>query len=136
MKRKIERALKELEIIELENYLKKENLKIYATSNLDEKEDGCLCGNKIFVRKHLPHNYRRFVILHELGHYIMHKRDSLAFSYTNLGYRNKLEVEADMFACLKMLSGNELVDVNIIDLLQRKGVPKNIAIRFTEWYQH
>ena len=136
MKRKIEKALQELEIIELKDYLKKENLKVYATCNLDDKEDACLCGNRIFVRKYLPRNYRRFIILHEIGHHIMHKNDNLAFSYTNLGYRNKLEVEADMFACLKLLEDECLNDVNIIDLLQHKGVPKKVAVKFTEWYQH
>ena len=66
----------------------------------------------------------------------MHKNDNLAFSYTNLGYRNRLEVEADMFACLKLLEDECLNDVNIIDLLQHKGVPKKVAVKFTEWYQH
>ncbi|MFV0396242.1 MAG: ImmA/IrrE family metallo-endopeptidase, partial [Coprobacillaceae bacterium] len=70
----------------------------------------------------------------EIGHYLLHKEDALLFSYTQLGHRNKLEVEANLFACVKLLENDDLADVNVIKLLQRKGVPEQIAVNFyNQW---
>ncbi|MFV0598202.1 MAG: ImmA/IrrE family metallo-endopeptidase [Bacteroidales bacterium] len=135
MNNKIIKALKVMDGMNIKEFTKQEKLEVISTKDLDSNEDGCLIENKIFVRKNLERYYRRFVILHEIGHHIMHREDSLAFSYSFLGHRNKIEVEADNFACMKLLEDIDLENVDILDLLQRKGVPLKIAIRFIEMYK-
>lgn len=134
LNKKIKDALKEMEGYNIKEFLLEHNIRVYSTLQLENGEDGFLCNDKIIVRKHLPRNYRKFVVLHEIGHFIMHSNDSLAFSYTQLGHRNKLEVEANMFACLKLLENDILEEVNVVSSLLNKGVPEQIAFKFIEWY--
>ncbi|MGX8834925.1 ImmA/IrrE family metallo-endopeptidase [Amedibacillus sp. YH-ame6] len=72
-----------------------------------------------------------YYILHELGHYLMHK-DIVGSAY---GY-GRAELEANMFACIYLLQGN-LLNENSRSSLLAKGVPpKDITIFMDSLYQY
>jgi Zn-dependent peptidase ImmA (M78 family) len=125
-------GLRSMKGVNVKTFIRDNGIRVFRSSSMDDKEDGCLCGNCIFVRKGLGKNYERFIILHEIGHYILHKGDRLAYSYSLLGHRSKLEVDANAFACLYILRDIDLYTVDIIYLLKKKGVPEDVAYKFFE----
>lgn len=133
---KIVNAIVSMKGLNVKEYKKEYGIKIFCIDELEHGEDGCIFNNFIFLRKNLPSNYRKFVILHELGHYILHKKDAIAFSYSYLGYRNKLEIEADTFACMYLLQNADLEDLDVLSYLTHNGVPEKIALKFIQKYKN
>lgn len=86
----------------------------------------------IFMKTNLEENYEKFLLFHEIGHYILHYVEDMKYSFYLSRYKNRLEREANAFACLCLLSDEEYEEVNIIELLKNKGVPQQIAIQFYE----
>lgn len=90
----------------------------------------------IFIKTNLDETYRRFVLYHEIGHYLLHYEIDGHYSYYTSKYKNKLENQANDFACECLLYDEDIEDINIIDLLICKGVPLNIAVRYCEGNQN
>lgn len=131
-KRKVLQAVNKMGYSSIKDYLKENRIKVYTSTDNFDNEDAYLCNDIIFIRKNLPRKYRNFVLLHEIGHHIMHSNQGISFSFSLRVRKNKLELEADTFACLMLLQDEELEDVDVITLLQSKGVPEQIAIKFYE----
>lgn len=90
----------------------------------------------IFIKTNINENYRRFVIFHEIGHYLLHYEVDSHYSYYSSRYKNKLENQANNFACECLLFDDDIQDINIIELLVNKGVPYKIAVSYYEYYQN
>lgn len=131
-KRKVLQAIEIMNSRSVKEYLDDNKVKIYSSKDNFDDEDAYLCNGTIFIRKYLYGNYRNFILLHEIGHHIMHSDLGVGFGFSLKVRKNKLEIEANTFACMCILRDECLDDVNIIDLLMRKGVPEQIAVSFYE----
>lgn len=89
----------------------------------------------IFMKTNLDAVYEIFLIYHEIGHFLLHYEHDMKYSFFLSRYKNRLEVEANTFACFCLLENEDCTDVNIIDLLINKGVPKKLALQFF-YYVH
>ena len=100
------------------------------------KADSMICANDgnfgIFIKPDLPEKYKQFLLWHEFGHYTLHYDPDMHFNFYLSRYKWRTEHEANTFAALALLSDHELENVNVISLLQRKGVPEEIALRVFE----
>ncbi len=83
-----------------------------------QEVDGMLLGNSIVIKEGLLQKRKEFVILHEIGHYELHRGTG-----SERGKSKKKETEANAFAAVHSLSDCEenLEEVSIIDLLVRCG---------------
>lgn len=95
-----------------------------------------LFTNDIFIRKNLDEYYKKFLILHELGHIFLHYDGSLNFCNTVRLKNKKMEKEANDFACYYLIKDEYIQDINIIELLKSKGVPDNIATQFYDNHEY
>lgn len=69
-----------------------------------------------------------FLIYHEIGHYILHLDNSINLLYNS----NKLEYEANMFACLCLVIGNFSYNYDCRVYLKNYGVPLKIINQFQD----
>lgn len=111
--------------------LKELNIDITYDNDLAGNKDcrifSCEDGNCIFIKENLNPLYEQFLILHEIGHYLMHYDISTYF--TPVG---RIENEANMFACLWLIK-NDIDSAQYYDqYLINCGVPINIAIKFQD----
>lgn len=87
-------------------------------------------GAIVFIKTNLNDQYIDFLKRHEFGHYDCHYEDNASYRFYLSRYKNKLEIEANTYACYMLLKDENLEEVNIIELLHRKGVPYQISIQF------
>lgn len=66
----------------------------------------------IFLKENLPEPMRSIVLLHEIGHHLLHRKQAEAFQEFNLFdmAREPMEYEANLFAAQVMLPDNEMLD--------------------------
>lgn len=131
---KVSRTYLNLGLDDLLDYL---SLKVIKENRmLDKYNDAVLMTGTtksiIFLKQNLNSAYEYFLILHECGHRIYHFQENGRYSYIQSTYCKKLENEANVFACMYLLKGEDLTDCNIIQLLENKGVPHKIAVSFVE----
>lgn len=91
---------------------------------LDISEDG---EKNLFIKTNLEKDYEKFIILHEIGHLLLHYNEGQTFSFYLSRYKWKLENEANMFAFLYLLKDEDLDGQNIINIATHKGIPEQIA---------
>lgn len=85
-------------------------------------------GN-IYLKSQLNPLYENFLLAHELGHYLLHFHQNINFSFTLSCYKNRLEREANEFACRFLLSDISIDnDSDIEFIIKEKGIPLTI------WY--
>lgn len=88
------------------------------------------------INKKIPYPYYNFLILHEIGHYILHYSKDASFINSIKIFGNKLEKEANAFACTYFIEHLDAEidreNLNIIKYLKSCGVPNNIAIAYWE----
>lgn len=79
-----------------------ENLGFYVQEGPLGQIFGChldIDGHKfIYVNSDSPHNIKKIVMAHELGHAVMHQEGHYFFSWGDGFYRNRAEIEAHTFA--------------------------------------
>ncbi|MDL2276161.1 ImmA/IrrE family metallo-endopeptidase [Breznakia sp. OttesenSCG-928-G09] len=127
----IESTLQNYHHFTLEELLAFYNISILEENTLPMNTDAMLINmNTLFMKKNLDISYQNFLILHELGHRILHYDQNISFNFSIRIKKNKLEREANTFACLFLLKDEEISNTNIINLLTTKGVPENIAFQF------
>lgn len=85
----------------------------------------------IFVRSDLDCAYENFLIVHELGHYVLHFDKDISFNFLRRVYKTRLEREANEFA-IRLLMFEELHNIkdieNIEFIVKEKGIPLKV------WY--
>lgn len=82
----------------------------------------------IYIKQELKEEYKQFLLLHELGHYLLHYDDNMNFNFYLSRYKSKLEVEANLFACIALLKKMNLSkNSSLINVLIQNGVPEQIA---------
>lgn len=89
----------------------------------------------IFMKTNLEEAYAQFVLYHEIGHYLLHRGVGSQYSFYASRYKNRLESEANVFACTCLLQNEDIEDIDVISLLIHKGVPNKIAVQFYESQQ-
>ncbi|MBB6446516.1 ImmA/IrrE family metallo-endopeptidase [Bacillus benzoevorans] len=79
----------------------------------------------IIINQNLPHEIKRFVCAHELGHAVLHPRANTPFLRKNTLYSiNRLEVEANRFAVELLLDDKIFEDYETkFDILRENGIP-------------
>lgn len=122
------------------DFLNNYNIKLVYDSQMDKtKMDSMLkiLNNQsiIFMKTNLDETYKTFLIYHELGHYLLHYEKDMKYSFYLSRYKNRLELEANTFACLCLLENESCIDINIIELLNNKGVPNKLALQFYNYIQ-
>ena len=105
---------------------------VYDERMNNKKNDAYLdiskdCEKTMFIKTNLEENYEKFIILHEIGHLLLHYSEGQTFSFYLSRYKWRLENEANMFAFLYLLKDEEVEDANIVDLAVHKGIPQQIA---------
>lgn len=106
------------------------NLTVMSSDILPEGSDALKIGNNIFIRESITdEQYKQFLILHEVGHHLLHDDRITSFYYKIRMSRSKNELEANLFACLYLLRDESLEDLNVIEYLSNNGVPKKVAIK-------
>jgi Zn-dependent peptidase ImmA (M78 family) len=97
----------------------------------------------IYLKKEMPPNRKRFTIAHEIGHFLLHKKEGVkyrinGFSYNNTQYSME-ETEANYFAAYLLVPDEKLSKViNIlgsdVDLLAEYfGVSKAVIENRLKW---
>lgn len=132
---KIIREVNELKSGCIIDLLNERNIKVVFDASMNKnKMDSVLkiLENRsiIFIKTDLNDDYARFVLLHELGHYTLHYNKDMQYTFYLSRYKNRLEIEANAFACTCLLNDEDCVQVDLINLLEHKGVPKKIALQF------
>lgn len=111
--------------------------KIEMKSKMGIKMDALLrIFNKqaiIFVKPDLDENYQKFVLYHEIGHYLIHYNPCMEYHFLAERYRNRTEAEANYFGCYCLLVDEDIQDICVPSLLMNKGVPEKIAYDFWEY---
>lgn len=64
----------------------------------------------IFVNSDLPEMEQYEICAHELGHAIMHCEDYYFYTMENVTYRQKAEIEADMFAAELLIPDDVIIE--------------------------
>ncbi len=66
-------------------------------------------NNIIYVDENLPEHLAMFVIAHELGHILLHKKDNAIFMDSKtLFNQNKLEIQANKFAIELLIADDDI----------------------------
>lgn len=87
----------------------------------------CKDGNCVFIKENLNPLYEQFLLLHEMGHYLMHYGVSTYFTPAG-----RLEHEANMFVCLWLIK-NDIDSTQYYDqYLIGCGVPISVAVDFQD----
>lgn len=96
--------------------------------DLNENEPNALIiKNYIGIKKQVQKREWNYLILHEMGHYFMHMGKSISWNHTII--KDKYELEADAFACRKILEFSN-VSGSIKTILLANGVPTNVIKNF------
>lgn len=135
--KKIDEALQWIQSCCVDDVLSQFNIKVIHAPELNKtKKDSFLKiinrQSIIFIKTNLNENYEKFILYHEIGHFLMHYEEGMQYSFYLSRFKNRLEVEANIFACTCLLNDEYKEEVDIINLLQRKGVPEEIALQFYE----
>ena len=135
MNQKIDDALRHIENFDIEDILNQFNIQLIHASEMNiNKMDSLLKvfhhRSVIFIKTDLEEQYRKFILYHEIGHYLLHYEEGMKFSFYLSRYKNRLEIEANNFACRCLLHDENWENLDIIDTLSRKGVPYKIAVQF------
>lgn len=134
---KIEEIIQVVQTIKSSNIydvLKEYNLSIIYSEILNGKRfDATLSENFILIKSDLTPEYERFVLFHELGHYLLHHESGARFSFYLSKYKNRIENEANVFSFLCLTKNIDLMNINIIELSTSLGIPEKIAIKIYEY---
>ncbi len=109
------------------------NIEVFYTDNVFNHHDSCIVmfqghGN-INIKNNINPLYENFLLAHELGHYLLHYDEDISFSFLLNCYKNKLEKEANEFACRLLLNDVSFDEnTNIEFIIKEKGIPLKI------WY--
>ncbi|OGJ21057.1 MAG: hypothetical protein A3A82_00320 [Candidatus Pacebacteria bacterium RIFCSPLOWO2_01_FULL_47_12] len=98
----------------------------------------------IYIKKALPDTRKRFTLAHELGHYVLHKKEGVKFRLDGFDYSNdsqyaKEETEANFFAATILVPQEELkrlktfFDNNLDVIADYFGVSKEVIENRTKW---
>lgn len=115
-------------------------IKVIRDERMKEKDfDAFLVKIKkkfvIYIKPNLGKCYEDFILTHESAHTIWHAKQDM-YLFNQAQYTSKLETEANVFACLYLLKDDDLCDCNVIQILENKGVPYQIAVQFYEVMQN
>ena len=117
--------------LDISDILEMNDIHIEVTDQIKlEKAYAFLVDKVIYIKSNLDERLRKFIILHELGHFFLHNEKS-AYAFKTYG-TSKMEMEANMFAALYLLNDVDLSDLDIPAYLISEGVPKKIAYRCHE----
>lgn len=107
----------------IQELLEKHQLQVIESAILNQ--EGFLLSGIIFLREDLSQERKEFIVLHEIGHMALHQ------GWFHQGYNKKKEMEANLFAADQIIknSDEDLEELNIIEFLNRNGVPCTIAER-------
>lgn len=87
-------------------------------------------NNIIYIDEKLSDIERKFVLAHELGHMILHKKSNAIFMDTRTHFNtNRFEHEADLFAMTLLLSDE------MISEYQQNGFSSDQIARITGYHQ-
>lgn len=87
----------------------------------------------IYIGNNLPYEFETFVILHEIGHYVLdYATGTYKFMYKFRSIRG-FEFRANLFACLYLLKRIDLVNIDVPAYLIRCGCPANIAWKIYQY---
>ncbi len=114
----------------------KDLLDIYGLSVIENSYlpyDGIIVNKIIFIKRNLNATYKNFIIMHELGHYVLHQDFSICYSFTD-DFSCDKEQEANLFAVLHLLKLTTSTTIhsesNLVEQLLTVGVPQSIAEDF------
>lgn len=95
--------------------------------------NGIICLNTIYSEEH-----QKYVLAHEIGHYLLHKKLNIKFLQCSTFYsKDKFEKQANMFAAEYLISDELLEQYTTIDeLSQMEGIPKEIVKLKFEIYSY
>ena len=91
------------------------------------KRNGIIC-----IDENLTENEARFVCAHELGHFVLHRKENAVFlKKTTFLNTNKYELQANTFAGYLLISDDDLDDMKVLEysLAQAAaylGIPEEI----------
>ncbi len=113
------------------------NIEVFHDERMNNKKNDAFLDasderNILFIKDNLNEDYERFVILHEIGHLLLHYDGTRTFSFYLSRYKWRVESEANMFAFLYLLKDEDLEDQNILNIAIHKGIPEQIAIKAYE----
>lgn len=137
MYKKIDEALQWVDSYEIDNLLHQFHIRLINAPEMNKNKMDSLLKifdheSVIFIKTDLNEEYRKFILYHEIGHYLLHYQEGMKFTFYLSRYKSRLEMEANLFACSCLLNDVNYEDMNIIDYLTRQGVPYKIAIQFYE----
>jgi len=98
----------------------------------------------IYIKKTLPDTRKRFTLAHELGHYVLHKKEGVKFRLDGFDYSNdskyaEEETEANFFAATILVPKDELkklrsfFDNNLEVIADYFGVSKEVIENRIKW---
>ena len=88
----------------------------------------------IFLKDGLYENCNNYLILHELGHFLLDY--SLGcYNYTSRCYKSKNEFKANLFAYCYLLKDCDLYDLNIVEYLVNNGCPYKTANHIFDYFK-
>lgn len=93
----------------------------------NEEPDALIIKNYIGIKKGISLELWNYLVLHEMGHYFLHMDRSSMWNNTIV--KDKYELEADAFACRKIL---EFMDITgkVNTTLLNSGVPLDVIKNF------
>lgn len=108
------------------------DIEIFYNDSLSKNDSSIFVHNglgNISLKSQLNPLYENFLLAHELGHYLLHYHQDINFSFTLSCYKNRLEREANEFACRLLLYDISIDnDSDIEFIIKEKGIPLTI------WY--
>lgn len=112
----------------LEDMIKEHGITITYCGHLQAPAYLLMTGGKatIIMRNDLTPQEHHFVLLHEIGHYLLDYENG-TYSFNAQFSTNKSELHANLFACLYLIEQMEYLEESIIDYLKRCGCPSKIA---------
>lgn len=137
MIQRISQQIQPIRNLSIDDLLRECEIEIFFDERMNNKKNDAFLdtsqGKKtLFIKTDLEKNYENFVILHEVGHFLLHYDGTRSFSFYLSRYKWRLENEANMFAFLFLLKDEDIEDQNIINIAIHKGIPEQIAIKSYE----
>lgn len=122
--------------IDLKKICKKLDISI-KEMDFDEELSGILAKNTIYISQNIHLHRQRFTIAHELGHYLIHKKQDN--SYKGVRFRSqfvasqekKEEREANVFASLLLMPTQFLEE----DLQKKLEISEEFVMELSQKYQ-
>lgn len=120
-----------IENYSLDDYIKENNIHLEYDEDMLKNKDSVIISIQndtcIFIKPNLNEEYEKFLILHELGHYVLHRDCSKLLTSST-----KMEHEANMFACLWLINCNIKDSIYFDTWLLSQNVPHQVTNDFQD----